>query len=133
MRRCAAVKLSRRDLLRAGLLGGGVAAAGVGGVAFPSLSGAAVAPRTTLNRTLGPGAPNALGYSKIVAGPGEVVRVQSGTYAWRWHVGRLDQFINAGSYIVTKEIIMEHRCRNTPKAAIEYYIPAVAADFGVRK
>jgi metallophosphoesterase (TIGR03767 family) len=63
--------------MRAGLLGGGVAAAGVGGVALPSLSSAAVAPRTTLNQTLRLGPPNASGYSKIVTGPGEVRLVRT--------------------------------------------------------
>ncbi|KAA1419621.1 TIGR03767 family metallophosphoesterase [Nocardioides humilatus] len=63
--------------MRAGLLGGGVAAAAVNGVALPGSSRAAVAARTTLTRTLQPGPPNALGYSKIVQGPGEVRLVRT--------------------------------------------------------
>jgi metallophosphoesterase (TIGR03767 family) len=66
------VKLSRRSLIRAGLLVGGAAAASAGAVSLPSLARAAVTARTTLNRTLQPGAPDALGYSKIVIGPAEV-------------------------------------------------------------
>ena len=69
------MKLSRRDLFRAGALAGGVAA--VGRIVAPSLSHAAVTTRTTLNRTLAPGAPNALGYSRIVTKPGEMRRVRT--------------------------------------------------------
>ena len=54
-----------------------MAAAGISGVAFPSLAQAAVAPRTTLNGTLVPGAPNALGYRQIIAGPPELRLVRT--------------------------------------------------------
>jgi len=70
------VNLSRRALFRSGLIVGGVAAAGRI-VAGPSLADAAVTPRTTFNRTLAPGTPNALGYSLIVAKPGEVRTVRT--------------------------------------------------------
>jgi metallophosphoesterase (TIGR03767 family) len=61
--------------MRAGAIAGGLAA--VGRIVAPSIAHAAVTPRTTLNRTLVPGAPNALGYAKIVARPGEVRRVRT--------------------------------------------------------
>ncbi|MEZ0578890.1 TIGR03767 family metallophosphoesterase [Nocardioides sp. MH1] len=91
------MKLSRRDLLRAGVLGGGVAAAAVSGVAVTSPARAAIA-RTTLNRTLGPGTPNALGYSKIVAGPGEVrlVRTDLGVAA---QSGRTTRRVGLQSFV----------------------------------
>ena len=65
------MQISRRALLRSAL-----AAAGAGAL-LPSLSEAAVAgttsaaARTTLDRTYLPGKPDALGYARIVAGPGE--------------------------------------------------------------
>ncbi len=97
------MKLSRRDLLRAGLLGGGVAAAGVSGVTFPSLASAAVTPYVTLNRTLKPGPPDASGYAKIVAGPGEVrlVRTDLGTAA---QAGRQDRRVGLQSFVQFSDV-----------------------------
>lgn len=95
------MKLSRRDLFRAGLLAGGVAA--VGRIVAPSLSHAAVTPRTTLNRTLVPGAPNALGYSKIVAKAGEVrsVRTDLGVAA---QPGRTTRRVGLQSFVQLSDI-----------------------------
>ncbi len=69
------MKLTRRDVFRAGLLAGGVAA--VGRVVAPSLAHAAVTRTTTLTRTLAPGEPNALGYSKIITKAGEARSVRT--------------------------------------------------------
>jgi len=101
-----AVKLSRRDLFRAGLLAGGVAA--VGRIVAPSLAHAAVIARTTLNRTLVPGAPNALGYSKIVAKAGEVrsVRTDLGVAA---QAGRTTRRVGLQSFVQLSDIhIVDH-------------------------
>jgi metallophosphoesterase (TIGR03767 family) len=100
------VKLSRRALFRSGLLAGGVAA--VGRVVAPSLSHAAVVARTTLNRTLVPGAPNALGYSKIVARAGEVrsVRTDLGVAA---QPGRTSRRVGLQSFVQLSDIhIVDH-------------------------
>lgn len=97
----SAVKLSRRDLVRAGLIAGGVAAAG--SVAAPSLAQAAVAARTTLNRTLVPGSPNELGYSKIVAGPGQVrtVRTDLGVAA---RAGRANRRVGLTAFVQLSDV-----------------------------
>lgn len=97
------MKLSRRDLLRAGLIGGGVAAAGVSGVTFPSLASAAVTPYVTTNRTLRPGPPDAKGYSKIVTGPGEVrlVRTDLGVAA---QSGRHDRRVALQSFVQFSDV-----------------------------
>ncbi|WP_322938317.1 TIGR03767 family metallophosphoesterase [Nocardioides bizhenqiangii] len=102
------MKLSRRDLFRAGVLAGGVAAAGAGGITMPSLAQAAVAPRTTLTRTLRPGPPDAQGYSKIVAAPGEVrvVRTDLGTAA---QPGRTTRRVGLQSFVQLSDIhIVDH-------------------------
>ncbi|HWU21693.1 MAG TPA: TIGR03767 family metallophosphoesterase [Nocardioides sp.] len=74
--------LSRRDLFRRGAALGALAAVGTI-VSQPSLAQAAVAARTTLGGTYGPGPANALGYRKIVALPGEarIVRTDLGVAA----------------------------------------------------
>jgi len=77
------MQISRRALLRSLL-----AAAGAGAL-LPSLSEAAVAgttsasARTTLDRTYLPGTPDARGYARIVAGPGEprTIRTELGVAA----------------------------------------------------
>ena len=100
------MKLSRRDLVRAGLIAGGVAAAGR--VLGPSLAQAALAARTTLNRTLVPGAPNALGYSKIVARAGEVrqVRTDLGVAA---QPGRTNRRVGLQAFVQLSDIhIVDH-------------------------
>ena len=100
------MKLSRRALFRSGLLAGGVAA--VGRVVAPSLAHAAVVARTTLNRTLVPGAPNALGYSKIVARAGEVrsVRTDLGVAA---QPGRTSRRVGLQSFVQLSDIhIVDH-------------------------
>jgi metallophosphoesterase (TIGR03767 family) len=76
------VTLSRRDLFRTGAALG--ALAGVSKVvSLPSLASAAVAARTTLTQTYGPGPANARGYRRIVALPGEprIVRTDLGVAA----------------------------------------------------
>ncbi len=103
-----AVKLSRRDLFRAGLIAGGVAAAGRI-VAGPSLAGAAVAGRATLRRRLGPGAPNALGYSKIVSLPGELhqVRTELGIAA---QAGRKRRRVGLQSFVQFSDMhVVDHQ------------------------
>lgn len=77
------MELSRRELLRAAFVLGGAAAISREMV-FGALSEEAVAAgRTTANGTYGPGAPNALGYRKIVARPADqrVVRTDIGVAA----------------------------------------------------
>ncbi len=74
------MEMSRRNVLRGATVVGGTAAATP---LFMSLSESAVAAGirargTTLSQTLVPGAPNAKGYSKIVAGPGEPHVVRTG-------------------------------------------------------
>lgn len=73
--------LSRRDLFRAGAAA--AAAAAVTRIVSPSLAEAAVASRTTLTTTYGPGPADALGYRKIVELPGEarIVRTDLGVVA----------------------------------------------------
>jgi metallophosphoesterase (TIGR03767 family) len=95
------VKLSRRALFRSGLLAGGVAA--VGRIVGPSLAQAAVAARTTLNRTLVPGPPNALGYSKLVVKAGEVrsVRTDLGVAA---QPGRTTRRVGLQSFVQLSDI-----------------------------
>lgn len=77
------MEISRRNVLRGAAILGGTAAATP---ALASLSQSAVAagpPVTTLTRTLGAGAPNAKGYSKVVVLDGEdhVVRTDLGAEA----------------------------------------------------
>ena len=99
------MKLSRRALFRSGLLAGGVAA--VGRIVAPSLAQAAVG-RTTLNRTLVPGAPNALGYSKIVAKAGEVrsVRTDLGVAA---QAGRTNRRVGLQSFVQLSDVhVVDH-------------------------
>ncbi|WP_188111379.1 TIGR03767 family metallophosphoesterase [Nocardioides antri] len=101
------MKLSRRDLFRAGLLAGGAAA--VGGVLGPSLARAAVNTRTTLLRTFAPGTPNALGYRKIVAKPGEphLVRTDLGVAA---QAGRADRRVGLQAFVQLSDIhILDHQ------------------------
>ena len=86
-----------------------MAAAGVSGVAFPSLARAAVTPRTTLNRTLQLGPPNALGYSKIVAKPGEVrqVRTDLGVAA---QPGRTTRRVGLQSFVQLSDVhVADHQ------------------------
>lgn len=82
------VTLSRRDLFRSGVAIGALAAVSKV-VALPSLAEAAVAARTTLAQTYGPGAPGALGYRPIVAMPGEarIVRTDLGVAAGAGRAG----------------------------------------------
>ncbi|MGN6782083.1 MAG: TIGR03767 family metallophosphoesterase [Marmoricola sp.] len=80
------MEISRRNLIRAGLTGGGMAALGSGGLLGP-LSEAAVASdrraTTTLGRTYGPGPAGPGGYTPIVSRAGEphVVRTDLGVPA----------------------------------------------------
>lgn len=76
------MELSRRDLIRAGVVAAGVTA--IGGEVLGPLSAAAVlGHRTTLDNTLAPGSPGAGGYSKIVSKAGEptIVREDLGIAA----------------------------------------------------
>jgi len=101
------VNLSRRSLIRAGLLAGGAAAAG-GVVSLPSLASAAVTRRTTLNRTLQPGTPNALGYAKIVTAPGEV-RVVRSDLGFAAQSGRGARRVGLQSFVHLSDIhIVDH-------------------------
>lgn len=70
------MRLSRRDLLRTGLLGGGAALAGA---VLPGLADAAIASArtTTLRRTYGPGPAGAGGYRQVVVQAGEPHRVRA--------------------------------------------------------
>lgn len=80
------MELSRRDLIRSSLVVGGAAALG-SSTLFGPLSEAAVAgtTATTLDATLGPGAPGPGGYTKVIVRAGEP------------HVVRTDLGIGAGS------------------------------------
>ncbi len=78
------------------------------GIAFPALASAAVTPRTTLKRTLLPGPPDALGYSQIVNGPGEVrlVRTDLGVLA---QAGRTERRVGLQSFVQLSDIhIVDH-------------------------
>ncbi|WP_183099655.1 TIGR03767 family metallophosphoesterase [Nocardioides pelophilus] len=75
---------------------------------MPSLARAAVARRTTLNRTLKPGTPNALGYAKIVTAPGEVRVVRSDLGAAA-QSGRVTRRVGLQSFVHLSDIhIVDH-------------------------
>jgi len=95
------VDLSRRNLFRAAA--GAAALAAVSRVAAPRLADAAVATRTTLTTTYGPGPAGPLGYRKVVALPGEerVVRTDLGIDA---AAGRAAQRQPLAAYVQLSDI-----------------------------
>lgn len=82
--------LSRRDLLRAGVVLGGTAAFGVSPARADARLGAAGPGGTTLDTTLSRGRPGAGGYAPVVRRPGEphLVRTDLGVPARRGREGR---------------------------------------------
>jgi metallophosphoesterase (TIGR03767 family) len=82
--------LSRRDLIRSGLIVGGAAALGGPPGAATALPTQVAPAGTTLERTLAKGAPGAGGYRPVIPGPGEphVVRTDLGTDADPGRAGR---------------------------------------------
>jgi len=72
------MEMSRRNVLRGAAILGGTAAATPLMLSLSESAVAAGAASTTVARTLGPGTPNALGYSKVVEGPGEPHLVRTG-------------------------------------------------------
>ncbi|MGN6251680.1 MAG: TIGR03767 family metallophosphoesterase [Marmoricola sp.] len=79
------MEISRRDLIRAGLVAGGMAALGTGSLLGPLSEAAVAGPTrgTTLQRTYGPGPAGAGGYTPIVelAGEPQLVRTDLGIAA----------------------------------------------------
>ncbi|GAB2984462.1 TIGR03767 family metallophosphoesterase [Nocardioides montaniterrae] len=75
------MQINRRSLFRAGAAAGALAAAAR--ISGPGLAQAAVIGTTTLSRSYGLGAPNAKGYRKVVALPGEarIIRTDLGIAA----------------------------------------------------
>lgn len=72
------MEMSRRNVLRGAAILGGTAAATPLMMSLSESAVAAGAASTTLARTLGPGTPDAKGYSKVVEGPGEPHVVRTG-------------------------------------------------------
>ncbi len=130
------MELSRRDLLRTGLLAGGVAVAGGTGAAGlftarADASGPTGAAGTTLGRTWLPGPAGTGGYRPIVAGPGEphLVRGDLGVPA---AAGRADRRAPVLGFVQLSDVhVVDHQSPMRFEWADRWEDPGTVATPGV--